>query len=238
MRRPLEDLIDLGKSKLTFNAGVPTWSYWPRDLERLAANRKTIEDRLGAVLVQALGNYREGLLETSAMDELKVKLHDRDRFVAAEGGGGGVGGTTLADRLRIVEEQISVIRGDVKRAAEAVEGLHGRIDKVDALESALAKLQKDVNRLKKQTRPASARLIVRVPGDAQLYVHGIFCPLTSDTRSFDTPELPPGRRYYYNLVVQLVRGGQVVQESRRVFFEAGEEVRVDFSQLGASTVRR
>lgn len=237
VRGSLEDLIDLTKSKLTFTAGVPTWSYWPRNPERLAANRRTITDRLIAVLVQALGNYREGLLETAAMEELKVKLRDKDRLVSAVAGGG-TGGAPGEDRFALLEKKISELRGDVKKAAQAVQGLQSGVAKVKVLEKDLTELQKDVKRLKHQSRPASARLIVRLPNDAQLFVHGIFCPLTSQTRSFDTPELPPGRRYYYNLTVQLVRGGRVVRESRQVFFEAGQEVRVDFSQLGASTVRR
>ena len=50
-----------------------------------------------------------------------------------------------------------------------------------------------------------ARLTVKVPEDARLYVDGVRCPLTTDTRTFDTPELEAGRKYSYTLKAEVVR---------------------------------
>jgi len=82
----------------------------------------------------------------------------------------------------------------------------------------------------KRTKEAPAHITVRLPDDAQLYVHGVFCPLTSDSRSFDTPKLEPGRRYLYILRAEMERDGQKVTQTRRVVFRAGEDVTVNFEE--------
>jgi uncharacterized protein (TIGR03000 family) len=84
----------------------------------------------------------------------------------------------------------------------------------------------------------SARVTVKLPSDAQLYVDGVLCPLTSTTRSFDTPELDAGRRYYYTLKAEVVRDGVTQSARKRVVVEAGKEVTVEFSDLPVQTVSR
>jgi uncharacterized protein (TIGR03000 family) len=76
--------------------------------------------------------------------------------------------------------------------------------------------------------PAPARVTVRLPADARLYVNGVACPLTSDTRSFVTPRLRPGQRYAYTLRAEVRREGRTVAETRRVNVAAGRRVRVNF----------
>ena len=41
-----------------------------------------------------------------------------------------------------------------------------------------------------------ARVTVKLPSDARLYVDGVLCPLKSATRSFNTPELVAGQRVF------------------------------------------
>jgi uncharacterized protein (TIGR03000 family) len=81
--------------------------------------------------------------------------------------------------------------------------------------------------------PAPAHVTVRLPADAQLQVDGVVCTLTSGTRKFDTPELEPGRKYFYTLKAEVVRDGRPVSESRRVLLEAGKDVQVDFRNMAA-----
>src|SRR5262245_28498571 len=55
-----------------------------------------------------------------------------------------------------------------------------------------------------QTPPASstndvARITVRLPADAKLFVDNAECPLTSAVRTFATPKLEQGKKYYYTL---------------------------------------
>jgi uncharacterized protein (TIGR03000 family) len=76
-----------------------------------------------------------------------------------------------------------------------------------------------------------ARVTVRLPEDARLYVDNVTCPLTSSTRSFTTPTLEPGQRYYYTLRAEVTRNGQVHADSKRVTVEAGRESTVAFGDL-------
>lgn len=77
----------------------------------------------------------------------------------------------------------------------------------------------------------TARVTVHLPAAARLYVDGILCPLTSDTRAFDTPPLRPGRDYAYILKAELVRDGQTVTNSKRVLVRSGETSSVDFGDM-------
>lgn len=81
-----------------------------------------------------------------------------------------------------------------------------------------------------------ARITVRLPADARLSVDGVDCPLTSDTRTFDTPAIAPGQKFYYLLTAEVVRGGRPVAQTRRVDFRSGEDVIVSFEDLGANLV--
>ena len=90
---------------------------------------------------------------------------------------------------------------------------------------------------KKQVQAAPARIIVRVPADAKLTVDGVDCPLTTETRAFDTPNLQPGQQFYYTVQAQVTRDGKSVSEIKRVIFEAGSSVDVEF-RLPVETASR
>jgi uncharacterized protein (TIGR03000 family) len=76
--------------------------------------------------------------------------------------------------------------------------------------------------------PASARVTVKLPPDARLWVDQVECPLTSAERSFNTPVLTPGQTYYYTLKMQIQRRGAPVTDSQRVLVSAGRNVTVTF----------
>jgi uncharacterized protein (TIGR03000 family) len=71
--------------------------------------------------------------------------------------------------------------------------------------------------------PAPAHVTVRLPENVRLYVDDVLAPQTS----FDTPKLEPGRTYYYTLRAESRNGGRA--DSRRVEFQAGKQVEVDFT---------
>jgi uncharacterized protein (TIGR03000 family) len=83
-------------------------------------------------------------------------------------------------------------------------------------------------------QPASARITVKLPQDAKLYVNDVYCP----TRSFDTPKLDPERSYRYTLKAEFVRDGQAQTESKVVTFRAGQPVTVEFNQAETRTASR
>jgi uncharacterized protein (TIGR03000 family) len=84
----------------------------------------------------------------------------------------------------------------------------------------------------------SARITVRLPASAALYVDGERCPLTSGTRTFTTAALQPGREYTYTLEAEYQRDGQTRRESRQVRFSAGQDVSVSFGGAATATASR
>jgi uncharacterized protein (TIGR03000 family) len=85
----------------------------------------------------------------------------------------------------------------------------------------------------------ASRVTVRLPGDARLSINGVASKLTSDKRSFTVPNLEAGRKYAYTFQAEVVRDGKPRSESRRVVFEGGKPVEVDFRSLDAlATARR
>jgi uncharacterized protein (TIGR03000 family) len=77
---------------------------------------------------------------------------------------------------------------------------------------------------------------VRLPSEARLWVDGVPCPLTSDTRTFDTPQLQAGRQYAYTMRAELVRNSQTVTQERRVIVTAGRQVEVRFDDAAPTAV--
>jgi uncharacterized protein (TIGR03000 family) len=78
---------------------------------------------------------------------------------------------------------------------------------------------------------APAKVTVELPSDAKLYVDDVACPLTSATRSFQTPKLDPGQKYAYTLRAEVVRDGKTVAKVRKVEMYAGSSVSVKFEDL-------
>ena len=82
------------------------------------------------------------------------------------------------------------------------------------------------------TAPAAdakpAELIVTVPAGAKLFVDDQPSTQTAAERRFMTPDLPPGRTFYYVLRLEAERDGRAWSQSRRVEVTAGAEVRVTF----------
>lgn len=77
-----------------------------------------------------------------------------------------------------------------------------------------------------------ARLIVQVPAGAKLYIDEQPMKATSDRRSFVTPVLQPGRTYFYDIRVEIVRDGRTIAENQRVLLRPGEIARASFASLG------
>jgi uncharacterized protein (TIGR03000 family) len=85
----------------------------------------------------------------------------------------------------------------------------------------------------KETRfPKQGRVLVQLPPDAKLYVDGEPVNLTPNIRNILTPELTPGRAYYYTVKAVAVRDGQTVEDTRRLVVRAGQVSQVDFRDLG------
>ncbi len=80
---------------------------------------------------------------------------------------------------------------------------------------------------------APARVVVRVPEGAALFIVDRPWALDPVTRAFTSPPLQPGATYRYTLKAELRRDGRTLTENKSVTVHAGDEVTVDFSRLGA-----
>lgn len=71
-----------------------------------------------------------------------------------------------------------------------------------------------------------ARLIVHLPADATLTINGTPTRSTSDTRTFETPPLEPGKTYHYTLRATINRNGEKENASQDAVVRAGKPTEV------------
>jgi uncharacterized protein (TIGR03000 family) len=119
----------------------------------------------------------------------------------------------------------------------------------------VARLRAEVEQLRQQLQtqkkkplePAStlspapmsvAQVTIHVPADAKVFIDDVSCPLTSETRSFNTPQLKAGQKYFYDVRAEVARAGGTVSETQRVVIEAGQQVSVTFPKLAPVTAAR
>jgi uncharacterized protein (TIGR03000 family) len=84
---------------------------------------------------------------------------------------------------------------------------------------------------KPDNKEETAQISVKLPKEAQLYVDGVLCPLTSAERAFDTPPLAKGKTFQYTLKAEITREGKTVSETKRISVAAGKQVAVEFEKL-------
>jgi uncharacterized protein (TIGR03000 family) len=77
--------------------------------------------------------------------------------------------------------------------------------------------------------PAPAQVTVIVPTDAQVFFDGSPTTQTGSQRLFVTPDLEPGRTFYYEIEAQWSANGQSFDQTRSVNVTAGAKVTVDFT---------
>ena len=78
-----------------------------------------------------------------------------------------------------------------------------------------------------------AHVIIAAPADARVTVDGVEIPATA--RTFNTPTLEAGRKYYYTVKMALTRDGRAVNDAKRVVLESGKDVKVEFKEPAVAT---
>jgi uncharacterized protein (TIGR03000 family) len=78
------------------------------------------------------------------------------------------------------------------------------------------------------TTAAAARIDVRVPDSAELWVQGTKTQQTSSLRHFVSPPLTPGRDFMYDIRARWTQNGEPVDQTRHVRVRAGNKVVVNF----------
>jgi uncharacterized protein (TIGR03000 family) len=74
-----------------------------------------------------------------------------------------------------------------------------------------------------------ARIWLRVPKNAEVWVNGVKTKQTGETRYFYSPALEPGKKYSYQMRVLWKKGEKPVEETERILVQAGATIRRDFT---------
>jgi uncharacterized protein (TIGR03000 family) len=90
---------------------------------------------------------------------------------------------------------------------------------------------------KKGDGETAASIKFTVPAAARLFVDGRPTSATGAERSFVTPPLAAGQKFFYEVRAELVVDGQTVTEEQTVIVQAGAEVRASFPKLTAAAER-
>ncbi len=87
-------------------------------------------------------------------------------------------------------------------------------------------------------RPATATVIVNVHPTARLTVDGEATRSTSAVRTFETPELAPGKTFVYTMKAEFQLDGKPVSVTKNIKVEAGRTIRVDLSKPEVAVVSK
>jgi uncharacterized protein (TIGR03000 family) len=85
---------------------------------------------------------------------------------------------------------------------------------------------------------ARGLIIVSLPADAKLFLDNMPSNVGTNLRTFISPELEPGKSYYYNLRVEVERYNKIFTDTQKVFFQPGREVHVSFDHIDAAITNR
>jgi uncharacterized protein (TIGR03000 family) len=174
--------------------------------------------------------------------------------IGSGGSGGGSQGSGSADdttqTLQELKKQIAEMKKEqekfrldaLKMAAERLmnRATEQRIDElrrdIDMLRfgpGAIPQLPMPVPgpRTRELPSPRTGAILLRIPADALLAVNDQVVPAS---RAFVTPPLEPGREYFYDFEVTLVRDGQNITRVQRVPIRAGAVVRLTYEDMKPS----
>jgi uncharacterized protein (TIGR03000 family) len=81
----------------------------------------------------------------------------------------------------------------------------------------------------------AARIVVRVPPEAQVWFEGAPTKQPGSTREFESPPLAPGKEFTYEVRAQWREGDHDVTQTRKIDVHAGDRVTVDFTKTSRGT---
>jgi uncharacterized protein (TIGR03000 family) len=76
-----------------------------------------------------------------------------------------------------------------------------------------------------------ARLVFNLPEGAKLFIDGAPVEVTAEQRSFRTPELKPGKKYFYEARIEVAKDGKTLAGVRRIYVSAGQVVEEDLTTV-------
>jgi len=105
------------------------------------------------------------------------------------------------------------------------------------------KVAVDLRDLKGWTLPTPeqeevAKVTVKLPENAELYVDGVRLPQFSGERTFNSPPLTRGQTFHYTFKAEIKREGKTLSDTQKVSVQAGKTVSVNFEQLPVRAASR
>jgi uncharacterized protein (TIGR03000 family) len=82
--------------------------------------------------------------------------------------------------------------------------------------------------------PMGANLKFSLPAQAKLFVDGKPAPGSGAERTFYTPPLATGQKFFYEVKAEMMVNGELVVEEKRVIVEAGANLTETFPKLVAA----
>lgn len=76
-----------------------------------------------------------------------------------------------------------------------------------------------------------ARLVFTLPEGAKLFIDGAPVEVTAERKSFRTPELKPGTKYFYEARVEVEKEGKKAAGTRKIYVSAGQTVEEDLTTV-------
>jgi uncharacterized protein (TIGR03000 family) len=77
--------------------------------------------------------------------------------------------------------------------------------------------------------PNQGRIVLEIPENSTLYVNNLQVQMPSPKGTLLTADLEPGKKYDYELKVEMLRDGKTVTQNRKVTISSGEAVFVMFA---------
>lgn len=77
--------------------------------------------------------------------------------------------------------------------------------------------------------PNQGRIVIEIPEKSTLYVNNLQVHMPKPQGTLLTADLEPGKKYVYDLKVELLRDGKTVTQNRKVSISSGEAVFVMFA---------
>jgi uncharacterized protein (TIGR03000 family) len=84
-------------------------------------------------------------------------------------------------------------------------------------------------------RNSRAKIIVKVPEDAKVYIEDLPTKQSGTTRTYNTPDLKAGEELFFHLKVEVVRQGKLITKTKKIAVLAYHISVVDFSTIAGDT---
>ena len=197
--------------------------------DKLAELQKDLFSKLTDAIAKI--NARSDVTPAAHDSEAKRMIDFETRMRAVEAGKQDTTNALLiAKILDVLDRQMSVkndpgfvaLQKQVGDITHQINGIALKLDDAPKIQSTEMKSGHPLTR---------ALIIVSLPADAKLFVDSFPSTIGSNLRSFISPDLEPGKSFFYNLRLEVTRKDKTYVAEQKVYFQPGREVHVSFDSI-------